>query len=145
MIRERLRVYLIDTNVLSEVRKRTRANKGVLDFFAHAQAIRARLYLSVVTVGELRRGVELIRYRGDARQAAMLEDWLGLVLHEYAANILPLDVDISQVWGRLRVPHSEHAIDKLIAATAFIHDLTVVTRNVEDFAGLNLRVLNPFY
>lgn len=138
-------MYLIDTNVLSEVRKRTRANKGVLDFFAHAQAIRARLYLSVVTVGELRRGVELIRYRGDARQAAMLEDWLGLVLHEYAANILPPDVDISQVWGRLRVPHSEHAIDKLIAATAFIHDLTVVTRNVEDFAGLNLRVLNPFY
>ncbi|CAG9164941.1 Toxin FitB [Cupriavidus laharis] len=137
-------MFLADTNVISEVRKRQRANKGVLAFFHQAAKDNAAIYLSVVTVGELRRGVELIRWRGDAQQAAMLEAWLGTVLVDFAQNILPADADVGQVWGRLRVPHPEHALDKLIAATALIHDLTVVTRNVEDFAGSGVRVLNPF-
>ncbi|WP_084004106.1 type II toxin-antitoxin system VapC family toxin [Cupriavidus pauculus] len=137
-------MYLIDTNVISEVRKRQNANKGVSAFFQQVTKSDLDLYLSVVTVGELRRGVELIRHRGDARQAAMLETWLGEVLSGFAQRILPVDEDVGQLWGRLRVPHPEHAMDKLIAATALIHDLTVVTRNVEDFTGLGVRVLDPF-
>ncbi len=143
-IRERLRVYLVDTNVISEARKRQRANKGVLAFFRQAVRSDVDLYLSVVTVGELRRGVELVRHRGDERQAATLDAWLVTVLSDFAQSILPVDEDVGQLWGRLRVPHPEHALDKLIAATALIHDLTVVTRNVDDFAGLGVRVLNPF-
>lgn len=137
-------MYLVDTNVISEVRKRERANKGVRTFFRQAMQDENDLYLSVVTVAELRRGVELIRHRGDRPQAALLDAWLRTILNEYAQSVLDVDEEIGQLWGRLRVPHAEHALDKLIAATALIHDLTVVTRNVEDFAGTGARVLNPF-
>ncbi|MGG1948543.1 type II toxin-antitoxin system VapC family toxin [Trinickia sp. NRRL B-1857] len=137
-------MYLVDTNVVNEVRKRDRADKGVMAFFRQAAQKDADLYLSVVTVGELRRGVEIIRHRGDEHQATRLEKWLEGVLGEFASNILAVDEEIGQLWGRLRVPHPEHSLDKLIAATALIHDLTVVTRNVDDFAGTGARVLNPF-
>lgn len=137
-------MYLIDTNVISEARRGTRANPGVRSFFERAVAGRLRLYLSVVTVGELRRGLELIRHRGDAAQADMLEAWLNVLLRDYRDSILPFDADIAQLWGRLRVPHHEHAIDKQIAATALLHDLTLVSRNVSDFAGTGVRLLNPF-
>lgn len=138
------RVYLADTNVVSEIRKRDRANSGVRNFFLQAKKSDSDIYLSVVSVGELRRGVELIRLRGDAAQANLLEGWLQGLLAVYARNILPIDEEIGQVWGRLRVPHAQHGLDKLIAATALIHDLTVVTRNVDDFAGTGVRMLNPF-
>lgn len=137
-------MYLVDTNVISEIRKRDRADKGVMAFFRKASRDDADLYLSVVTIGEIRRGVELIRHRGDKPQATRLENWLDGVLLEFGQNILAVDEEIGQLWGRLRVPHPEHALDKLIAATALIHDLTVVTRNVDDFAGTGNRVLNPF-
>ncbi|CAM2159220.1 Ribonuclease VapC (plasmid) [Pararobbsia alpina] len=137
-------MYLVDTNVISEVRKRERADKGVMAFFRKAAQEDADLYLSVVTVGELRRGVEIIRHRGDKPQATRLENWLNGVLQEFASSILAVDEEIGQIWGRLRVPHSEHSLDKLIAATALIHDLIVVTRNVDDFAGTGARVVNPF-
>ncbi|GAB7542280.1 PIN domain-containing protein [Cupriavidus sp. 8B] len=137
-------MYLIDTNVISEMRKRERADKGVRAFFRQAAKQESELYLSVVTVGELRRGVELIQHRGDHAQGALLATWLDTVLREFGAHILAVDAEIGQLWGRLRVPHAEHALDKLIAATALIHDLTVVTRNVSDFADTGVRVLNPF-
>jgi predicted nucleic acid-binding protein len=137
-------MYLIDTNVISEARKKNKADPGVLSFFARVEAEGTPVYLSVVTVGELRRGIELIRHRGDASQARQLEAWLQTVLTEYADCILPMDEDIAQLWGRLRVPHPEHALDKQIAATALIHDLTVVTRNQRDFEETGVRVLNPF-
>jgi len=140
----RQRMYLVDTNVISEVRKRERADKGVMAFFRKAAQEDADLYLSVVTVGELRRGVEIIRHRGDKAQATRLENWLDGVLLEFASNILAVDEEVGQLWGRLRVPHPEHSLDKLIAATALIHDLIVVTRNVDDFAGTGARVVNPF-
>jgi len=113
-------------------------------FFRKASRDDADLYLSVVTIGEIRRGVELIRHRGDKPQATRLENWLDDVLLEFGPHVLAVDEEIGQLWGRLRVPHPEHALDKLIAATALIHDLTVVTRNVDDFAGTGNRVLNPF-
>ena len=137
-------MYLIDTNVISEARKKAKANHGVIEFFNHVASTGEAVYLSVVTVGELRRGIELIRLRGDAEQATLLEDWLMIVLDQYADNVLSLDADAAQVWGRLRVPNPEHALDKQIAAIALIHDLTVVTRNTADFEGTGVRVMNPF-
>jgi len=137
-------VYLIDTNVISEARKGARANPGVMAFFGQAADRGDALFLSVITVGELRRGVELIRHRGDAQQALTLESWLTGVLDQYRQFILDFDVEAAQVWGRLRVPHAEHEIDKQIAAIALVNDLTVVTRNTADFAGTGVRLLNPF-
>lgn len=137
-------MYLIDTNVISEARKKSRANPGVIDFFHRVANTGDPVYLSVITIGELRRGVELIRLRGDAEQAGLLEDWLSAVLDQYADKVLAFDADAAQVWGRLRVPNPEHALDKQIAATALVHDLIVVTRNSADFAGTGVKVMNPF-
>ena len=137
-------MYLIDTNVVSEARKRDKANRGVARFFDKARADGDAVYVSVITVGEIRRGIELIRHRGDARQARRLEAWLELILKEYEEHIINFAHDEAQVWGRLRVPHPENAIDKQIAATALTHDLTLVTRNTNHFEGLGIQVLNPF-
>jgi len=139
-----VKMYLIDTNVISEIRKRSKTNKGVRDFFKQVTKEETRLFISVVTVGELRRGVELIRHRGDTRQANQLEKWLDMLLADYQDEILGINQDVAQLWGRLRVPHPENALDKLIAATALIYDLTVVTRNQKDFNNTGVRVLNPF-
>ncbi|MCY1216590.1 Toxin FitB [compost metagenome] len=137
-------MYLIDTNVISETRKRERANPGVRAFFRQAAREGAALYLSALTVGELQRGIALIRHRGDTAQAAVLEQWLATVLEDFGRQVLPVDADVAQVWGQLRAPRPEHALDKFIAATALIHDLTIVTRNVEDFRGTGAMLLNPF-
>ena len=137
-------MYLIDTNLISEVRKKAKANPGVIEFFNHLAGTGKAVYLSAVTVGELRRGIELIRLRGDAEQATLLEDWLTNLINEYADKVLAFDADAAQIWGRLRAPNPEHALDKQIAATALVHDLTVVTRNTTDFEGTGVRVINPF-
>jgi predicted nucleic acid-binding protein len=137
-------MYLIDTNVISEARKREKANPGVRAFFARIINDKERVYISVVTVGELRRGVELIRHRGDLTQAETLERWLLGLLSDYGDCILDIDQETAQVWGRLRVPHPENALDKQIAAAALIYDLTVVTRNDRHFRDTGVRLLNPF-
>lgn len=137
-------MYLIDTNVISEGRKGVRADGGVQRFFVDAHKHRWPLFLSVVTVGELRRGAALIRHRGDYRQARRLDGWLATLFDDYANCILDIDAEIATVWGHLRVPHHENALDKLIAATALIHGLVVVTRNTRDFALPSVEVLNPF-
>ncbi|MET0050607.1 MAG: type II toxin-antitoxin system VapC family toxin, partial [Candidatus Thiodiazotropha sp.] len=103
-----------------------------------------QVYLSVVTVGGLRRGVELITLRGDVLQADTLEQWLQALLTKYEDSILDITPDIARLWGRLRVPHPENALDKLIGATALIYDLTVVTRNHRDFEETGVPLLNPF-
>ena len=122
-------MFLIDTNVISEARKGRRANAGVQTFWAAATRDDTPLFLAAVTIGELRRGVELIRHRGDHPQALLLEQWLVEVLQAYGDRVLDLDGDAAQIWGRLRVPNPHNAIDKQIAAIALLHDLTVVTRN----------------
>ncbi len=137
-------MYLIDTNVISEARKKLKANIGVREFFRQAIEDETRIFISVVTVGELRRGVEWIRHRGDIRQANQLEKWLATLLTEYQDYILDINQDIAQLWGRLRAPHPENALDKQIAATALIYDLTIVTRNHKDFVKTGVQVLNPF-
>lgn len=137
-------MYLIDTNVVSELRKKSKMNPGVKAFFKQAEREKHALYISVVTVGELRRGVELIRYRGDLEQAALLEKWLGALLNDFTQNILSFDQEEAIVWGRLRSPHHENALDKQIAATALVYGLTLVTRNVDDFASTGVNIINPF-
>ena len=103
------------------------------------------MYLASITTGELRRGVDLIRRRGDGTQAYALEHWLAVLLEAYGDRVLVLDAEAAQLWGRLRVPHPEHALDKQIAAIALLHDLTVVTRNTADFLATGVALLNPFH
>jgi len=137
-------MYLIDTDVISEARKGEKANAGVKAFFRDAVRDGAALFLSAVTIGELRQGVEAIRHRGDASQAARLERWLHRVSGDFGEAILPFDQEAAQVWGRLRAPNSENPLDKQIAATALIHDLTVVTRNIAHYKTTGVRLLDPF-
>lgn len=137
-------MYLVDTDVISEARKRDLSNPGVRAFFERATEEATELYLSVVTIGELRQGVQRIHHRGDKSQAQKLERWLLQLSATYEDRILPLDEETAHVWGRLRVPNPENPLDKQIAATALIHDLVVVTRNVAHFAPTGVRLLNPF-
>ena len=135
-------MYLVDTNVISEARKGARANPGVRAFWQGVNP--AEIYLPVQVVGEIRRGLEMLRRRGDAAQAAQLEAWLDGLVGGYADRILVFDLDCAQVWGKLLALNLQHSIDKQIAAIALIHDLTVLTRNVDDYRGLGVRLENPF-
>lgn len=137
-------MYLVDTDVISELRKKDKANPRVTAFFKDAAARDLPLYLAAVTIGELRRGAELIRYRGDTRQANVLGRWLDALLVEYGENVLSFDADAAQLWGRLRVPHPENPLDKQIAATALLYDLTLITRNVKHFGDTGVKLLDPF-
>jgi toxin FitB len=137
-------MYLLDTNIISELRKRDRANPGIIRFFDQLTEQEEIVYLSVITIGELRRGVDIIQHRQDFTQAKSLENWLQTILDNYAENILDFGREEAQIWGRLRVPHPENALDKQIAATALVYDLTLVTRNVKDFAATGVTLLNPF-
>ena len=136
-------MFLIDTNIISEARKGRKAKRGVLGFFT-ANADEGRMYIAVQTVGELRQGVEKTRARGDDAQSRHLEKWLNTIVQEYSDRILDFDEEAAQVWGRLMSPNNQHPIDKQIAAIALNHDLTVVTRNVDDFSGTGARIMNPF-
>jgi toxin FitB len=137
-------MYLLDTNIISELRKRDRANPGIIRFFRQIAEQEEISYLSVITIGELRRGVDIIQHRGDVTQAKSLEIWLETILDRYVEHILDFGREEAQIWGRLRVPHPENALDKQIAATALVYDLTLVTRNVKDFAATGVTLLNPF-
>ena len=137
-------MYLIDTDVISEARKGESANSGVREFFGDAIRDNVALYLSAITIGELRQGVEMIRHRGDRAQAERLERWLNRLASDYADVVLPFDDETAQIWGRLRVPHPENPIDKQIAATALINELILVTRNSAHFLPTGVRLLNPF-
>ena len=135
-------VYLVDTHVVSEARKGKKANLGVQKFWQTVDE--SELYLSIQTVGEIRRGIENIKCRGDLPQAGKLERWLDQIVDEYSDRMLNFVGKCSQVWGRLMSPDNQHQIDKQIAAIALIHGLTVVARNVEDFRGTGVELQNPF-
>lgn len=137
-------MFLIDTNVISEARKGTRADAGVQAFWAEVSRNEIPLFLSAITIGELRRGIALIQHRGDQPQAQRLEHWLTEVLDAFSDRVLGLDCDAAQLWGQLRVPSPHNPIDKQIAAIALLHDLTLVTRNTPDFMTTGVQLLNPF-
>jgi toxin FitB len=137
-------MYLVDTDVISEARKGEKGNPGVRQFFHDAERDNVPLYLSVITLGELRQGVENVRHRGDEPQARLLERWLNRITATFEDAILAVDREIAELWGRLRVPNPENPLDKQIAATAVINDLTVVTRNTAHYAATGVRVFNPF-
>ena len=133
--------YLVDTNVVSELRKGKRCDPAVGAWFA-AQDDDA-LYLSVLVIGELRRGAERIRRR-DRKAADALERWLGNLTSAYAERILPVTLEIAKLWGSLGVPDPIATVDGLLAATAIQHELVLATRNVKDVARTGVRLLNPF-
>ena len=133
--------FLLDTNVVSELRKRQRCDAGVRRWFSEVAA--DELFLSVLVIGELRGGVERIRRR-DSAAARALDAWLRRLEHAYQDHILPVTLEICDRWGRLGVEQPLSPIDGLLAATALQHDLAFVTRNVPDVAQSGVDVLNPF-
>lgn len=136
-------MYLADTDVVSEL-ARSHADAGVLEFFAGALSRGEPVYVSVVTIGEILRGIRLVAHRGDERQFARLDAWYRTVFRDYRERIVDVGLAEAAAWSTMRVPHSENALDKLIAATASTREWTLVTGNVAHFRGLGVRLLNPF-
>jgi toxin FitB len=133
--------YLIDTNIISEVRKGARCNADVAAWYASVAD--EELFLSTLVLGEIRKGVELARPR-DSGKAVALERWLREVELAFDGRVLSIDNAVSDQWGRMTAIRPLPAIDGLLAATALTHGLTLVTRNDRDVAGLGAMVLNPF-
>ena len=132
-------MYLLDTNVVSELR-RARPHGGLLAWLQDMQD--RDLHLSAVTIGEIQSGIEITREQDQAKAAA-IEAWLEQVAETY--NVLSMDTRTFRVWARLMHRRTNSLIeDAMIAATAAVHHLTVVTRNVRDFEGLGVLTLNPF-
>lgn len=132
--------YLLDTNVISETRK-LRANLGVMAFLSTADG--EGLFLSVLTLGELRKGVEAKR-RTDAAIAEQLGAWVDGLETTFADRVLPVDVPTARCWGELSASRSLRVIDTLIAATAIGHGLTLVTRNRRDVASTGVMIVDPW-
>ena len=137
-------MYLLDTNALSELRKR-RSGKMSPAVEAWAGSVdQADMYLSVITIMEIELGIALLERR-DTRQAGVLRLWLhDKVMPAFAGRILPFDTTIALRCARLHVPDTKSERDAWIAATGLVHDLTIVTRNVVDFAGTDVTLLDPW-
>lgn len=133
--------YLLDTNVISEIRKGPRANESVAGWFAaHRES---GFYLSSMVTGEIRKGIERLRLR-DLSGAANLDQWLDETYRRFEGRIIPVSDQIAEEWGRLGAENPPPVVDGLIAATAKVHGLTLVTRNVADIERTGVRCLNPF-
>lgn len=133
--------YLLDTNVISELRKGERAEPSVSNWFAGLAD--REIHLSVLTIGEVRRGVESVRRR-DPDSAAALDSWLSRLTEAHRNRILQVDRAIAEEWGRMNVPDPLPVVDGLLAATARIAGLTLVTRNVADVEATGVELLDPF-
>jgi hypothetical protein len=133
--------YLVDTNVISELRKRERADPAVQAWFASVAD--EEIFLSVLTVGEIRQGVERIRRR-DPSAATALDRWLDRVVEMHRDRLVPVDRLVAEEWGRMNVPDPLPVIDGLLAATAKITGLTLATRNVADVERTGVDLVNPF-
>ncbi len=133
--------YLIDTNVISEVRKGDRCNPNVSAWYASIAD--EDIFLSTLVLGEIRKGVELARAR-DMQKARTLERWLQKVEAAFEGRILGIDSAVSDRWGYMSAIRPIPVIDGLLAATAIVNGLTLVTRNDRDMAGFGVKMLNPF-
>lgn len=133
--------FLVDTNVLSELRKGQRRDPHVDRWYSTVRS--DDLFLSALALGEVQRGIE--RARGvDAAKAVSLNDWLTGLRSRFSDHILPVDLHVALEWGRLSALRTVPVIDGLMAVTARVHDMVLVTRNERDVAGLGVRALNPF-
>ncbi|HOW74938.1 MAG TPA: type II toxin-antitoxin system VapC family toxin [Candidatus Competibacteraceae bacterium] len=133
--------FLIDTNILAELRKRERGNPGVRRWYAGVEE--SEIYISVIVLGEIRRGVELLRRR-DQVAAEGLEVWLNRLRYSLGDRLLPITEAITDCWGRIGIPDPIPVADGLLAATALVHNLTLVTRDTGDVERSGVRLLNPF-
>jgi predicted nucleic acid-binding protein len=133
--------YLLDTNIISEVRKGDQRDPNVAAWYASIDD--AEIYLSVLVLGEIRKGIERAR-ANDPAQARALERWLGEVRQSFADRVLPVDQLVADEWGRMSAKRRVPSIDSLLAATAKVHRMTLATRNLSDVADLGADVLNPF-
>jgi predicted nucleic acid-binding protein len=133
--------YLIDTNVISELRKGARRDANVAAWFAGVDD--ADLYLSVLVLGEIRKGADMLRSR-DPSKAQNIDRWLSDVERAFAERILPVDGPVAREWGHMSALRTVSVVDCLLAATAKVNGLVLVTRNAQDVAGLGAGVLNPF-
>ena len=132
--------YLLDTNVLSETRK-LKADAGVISFLQASEA--SSLFLSVLTMGELRKGV-VAKRRNDPAAAKSLAAWVDGIEYSFADRLIGIDASIARLWGEWSGDRPRAVVDTLLAATAAIHGLTLVTRNLRHVQGLRLRLLNPW-
>lgn len=133
--------YLIDTNIISEVRKGARCDAHVAAWYAAVAD--DDLFLSTLVIGEIRKGIERLHHR-DPERAAALERWLGDIEEAFDGRILLIDNAVLQEWGRMSAMRPVPVVDGLLAATAKVNGLTLVTRNGADVEGLGARILNPF-
>lgn len=133
--------FLLDTNVISELKRGRQAAPPVVHWLASIAP--EQVFASVVTLGEIRRGIELVARR-DKLRAASLEDWYAFVRRRLGARVLVVDEPVMTIWSKISVPDMLPAYDGLIAATAIAHGLTLVTRNTADFRRAGLPVFNPW-
>ena len=133
--------YLIDTNIISEIRKAESCNPRVAAWYESIAD--ESVYLSVLVLGEIRKGIERARSK-NPNQAGALEKWLATVCRSFAERILPIDQAVADEWGRMSAKRPVSTIDALLAATAKVHGMTLATRNVDDVADLGAEVVNPF-
>jgi predicted nucleic acid-binding protein len=132
---------LLDTNVLSELRKERRCDPGVRQWLEETPE--EELFISVLALGEIRQGIERIRPR-DLAQARALEHWLLRIANDFADRLLPLDERVADQWGRMGLQQPIPILDAFLAATALVHGLTVVSRDEEGFRNTGAPVVNPF-
>lgn len=132
---------LVDTNVISELKRGRNADTSVADWFTAIPP--ERVFTSVVVLGEIRRGIELLARR-DKRQADMIERWYATMRLRLGSRVLAVDEPVMTVWSRISVPEMLPAYDGLIAATALVHGMTVATRNTADYLRVGVDVTNPW-
>lgn len=133
--------FLLDTNIVSELRK-PECNPGVFNWYESVR--REQLYLSVLLLGEIQQGINRLHLRNDPDQARIFETWLHTVRTTYRARVLEIDSEIAERWGDISHLRTLPVVDGLMAATANVHRLTLVTRNTAHFTDTGTRLLNPF-